>query len=86
MNKKPKDGFIFDFISKIEVEAKREEVEAVQPFSKELVELYKYPKKNIRTRPQYRVRARPEGSKSYPVDIIVFHGSNHSYEKIRYNS
>ena len=80
MNKKPKDGFIFDFISKIEVEAKREEVEAVQPFSKELVELYKYPKKNIRTRPQYRVRARPEGSKSYPVDIIVFNGSNHSFE------
>ena len=37
MNKKPKDGFIFDFISKIEVEAKREEVEEVQPFYKELV-------------------------------------------------
>lgn len=35
---------IIDYISGIEVEAKPEEIEAVQPFSKTLVEDYGYPK------------------------------------------
>ena len=35
---KLKDGYLWDFISGIQVKATPEEVEAVQPFSKRLVE------------------------------------------------
>ena len=40
-----------------------EEIEAVQPFSKILVDDYGYPKENIHTRPQYRVKVRPSDVK-----------------------
>ena len=64
---------IIDYISGIEVDAKPEEIEAVQPFSKVLVEDYGYPKNLIVTHPQYRVKIRPSDTKKeYPVDIAVF--------------
>lgn len=64
---------IIDYISGNEVEAKPEEIEAVQPFSKILVEDYNYPKENIITHPQYRVKVRPSDTRrEYPVDIAVF--------------
>jgi len=59
----PKEGYLIDFISGKEVKATPEEVNAVQVFSRILVEDYKYPKENIRTRPQFRVKARPSDTK-----------------------
>ena len=68
-----KEGYIIDYISGLEVKATPEELEAVQVFSKQLVEDYGYPIKNIQTRPQYRVKIRPSDTKKeYPVDIAVF--------------
>lgn len=54
---------IIDYISGIEVSATPEEVEATQVFSKLLVEDYGYPKEQIQTRPQFRVKARPSDTK-----------------------
>ena len=64
---------ITDYISGIQVNATPEEIEAIQVFSKQLVEDYGYPKENIQTRPQHRVKVRPSDTKKeYPVDIAVF--------------
>jgi len=72
-DKRLKEGYIQDFISGQEVKATPEEVEAVQIFSKQLVEDYGYPKTHIQTRPQFRVKVRPSDTKKeYPVDIVVF--------------
>jgi type I restriction enzyme M protein len=69
-------GYIRDYITGRQVRATPEEVEAVQVFARRLVEDFGYPKENIITRPQYRVRRRPsETKKSYPVDIAVFSNS-----------
>ena len=66
-------GYLRDFISGVQIKATPEEVEAVQVFSRRLVEDFGFPKSCITTRPQYRVRRRPsEERKSYPVDIAVF--------------
>jgi type I restriction enzyme M protein len=73
MTEELKDGYIFDYISGEQVKETPEEVEAVQIFSKQLVEDYGYSKDQIQTRPQYRVKANPsDTTKSYPLDIIVF--------------
>ena len=67
---------IIDYITGTEVAYKPEEVQAVQPFSKSLVEDYGYPKDCIMTHPQFRVKARPsDAKKEYPVDIAVFKNS-----------
>jgi type I restriction enzyme M protein len=64
---------ITDYISGVQVNATPEEVEAVQIFSRQLVEDYGYPKEHIQTRPQHRVKVRPSDTKKeYPVDIAVF--------------
>ncbi|MDR1877755.1 MAG: N-6 DNA methylase [Flavobacteriaceae bacterium] len=64
---------IIDYISEVEINATPEEIEAVQVFSRQLVEDYGYPKEYIQTRPQYRVKVRPSDTKKeYPVDIAVF--------------
>jgi len=44
-----KEGYLIDFISGEEVKATPEEVEAVQIFSKQLVEDYGYPKEHIQS-------------------------------------
>lgn len=68
-----KNGYVSDYISGYNVKASPEEIEAVQVFSKQLVEDYSYPKEHIQTRPQFRVKARPSDTKKeYPVDIAVF--------------
>ena len=54
---------IKDYISGQLVKSTPEEVEAVQPFSKILVEDYGYPKEYIQTRPQWRVKVRPSDVK-----------------------
>ena len=70
---------IIDYISGLEVQAKPEEIEAVQPFLKQLVEDYGYPKDVIIAHPQYRVKVRPSDvKKEYPVDIAVFKDSKKS--------
>jgi type I restriction enzyme M protein len=64
---------IVDYISGLEIKATPEEIEAVQVFSRQLVEDYGYSKSQIITRPQYRVKANPsDTSGKYPVDIAVF--------------
>ena len=69
---------IIDYISGKEVAAGKEETEAVQPLSKILVEDLGYPKDNIRTRPQWRVKARPSDTrKEYPTDIAIFSSDSH---------
>jgi type I restriction enzyme M protein len=71
-----REGQIQDFVSGHWVKASPEEVEAVQIFSRRLIEDYDYPKSHIQTRPQYRVRKRPsDEEKSYPVDIAIFKNS-----------
>jgi type I restriction enzyme M protein len=70
-----KEGYIKDYISGQPVKATPEEIEAVQVFSRMLVEDYGYPLENIQTRPQFRVKASPSDTKGYPVDIVVFNDS-----------
>ena len=66
------DDYITDYISGNQVRGIPEEIEAVQPFSKKLVEDYGYPKENIMTHPQYRVKVRPSDvRKEYPVELIL---------------
>ena len=67
---------ILDYISGLEINSSPEEVDATQPFSKILVDDYGYPKNNIQTRPQFRVKVRPsDKKKEFPVDIAVFSDS-----------
>lgn len=73
------DNTIPDFISGIKIKATPEEVYAVQVFTKLLVNDYGYPKENIRTRPQWRVKVRPSDvKKEYPIDIAVFDSAEHT--------
>jgi type I restriction enzyme M protein len=68
-----KNGYIIDYISEQEIKATPEEVEAVQPFSEQLVVDYGYSKSEIQTRPQFRVKASPsDTTKKYPIDIAIF--------------
>lgn len=70
---------IIDYVSGLEVNATPEEIDAVQPFSKKLVEDYGYPIESIQTHPQHRVKIRPsDNNKSYPVDIAVFTDAKHN--------
>ena len=78
-----KEGYIYDYISGKQVRSTPEEVEAVQVFSKVLVEDYGYPKEVIQTRPQFHVKVRPsDNKKEYPVDIAVFSSSNKDDESL----
>ncbi|WP_171069111.1 N-6 DNA methylase [Actinomadura geliboluensis] len=77
------DGRIIDFISGTPVQAKSEELLAVQPFAKQLVEDYGYPKEHIHSRPQWHVKARPsDTTKTYPVDLAVFKGPQHTDDNL----
>ena len=79
-----KEGYIDDFISGLAVRASPEEVEAVQVFSRMLVDDYGYPKDMIQTRPQWRVKVRPSDTrKEYPVDIGVFSEKEHTEDNIQ---
>lgn len=71
-----KDGYIEDYVSGLEVKGTPEEIQAVQPLSKVLVEDYGYPKNCLTTHPQHRVKVRPSDTKKeYPIDIGVFSDS-----------
>jgi type I restriction enzyme M protein len=74
---------VIDYISGEQVRATLEEIEAVQVYSRRLVEDYGYNKSQIQTRPQYRVRIRPsDEQKTFPVDIAVFHSSKRIEENL----
>lgn len=78
-----KEGYLIDYISGKKVKDTPEEREAVQVFSKVLVEDYGYPKEHIQTRPQWRVKVRPsDKKKEYPVDIAVFGNSTKTDDNI----
>ena len=79
-----KEGYIKDFISGLPVKSSPEEIEAVQVFSRVLVDDYGYPKERIQTRPQWRVKVRPSDTKKeYPVDIAVFSENEHLEDNIQ---
>jgi type I restriction enzyme M protein len=81
--KAPREGYIWDYVSGVEVRATPEEVEAVQVFSRRLVEDLGYEKAQIQTRPQYHVRRSPsDEKKSYPVDIAVFKSASRADEDL----
>ena len=83
MDNNIKDGYIIDYISGQEIKATPEELEAVQPFSEQLVEDYGYPKDEIQTRPQFRVKSSPSDTvKKYPVDIAIFNSSKKDDDSI----
>jgi type I restriction enzyme M protein len=72
-------GYIKDYISGQSVKANPEETEAVQIFSKKLVEDYDYSKSQIQTHPQFRIKSSPSGTEKYPVDIAVFKNDQKTY-------
>ena len=74
--------YLTDYISGLEVKAGPEEVEAVQPFSRRLVEEYGYSKAQIQSRPQFRIKSSPSGEEKYPVDIAVFQGPSKTYDQL----
>jgi type I restriction enzyme M protein len=74
--------YINDYISGERVKAGPEEVEAVQIFSRRLVEEYGYDRTQIRTRPQFRIKESPSGKEKYPVDIAVFHSERQTYDNL----
>ncbi|MFC1567027.1 type I restriction enzyme HsdR N-terminal domain-containing protein, partial [bacterium] len=74
---------IIDYISGIEIIATPEEIEAVQVFSKQLIEDYGFQKNQIQTRPQFRVKACPsDNKKEYPVDVAVFNSKNKNDDEL----
>lgn len=78
-----KDGYLIDYITGVEIKATPEELQAVQPFARMLVEDYGYPKALITTHPQYRVKVRPSDTKKeYPVDIALFSSTQKSDDDI----
>lgn len=74
---------IIDYISGKEINATPEEVNAVQPFSKILVEDYGYPKEMIQTHPQVRVKSCPSDKKGYPIDIAVYEVDQHGKKRLK---
>ncbi|RZK18178.1 MAG: restriction endonuclease subunit M, partial [Flavobacterium sp.] len=74
---------IIDYISGLSINGTPEETEAVQIFSKQLVEDYGYAKEQIQTRPQYRVKSRPsDEKKEYPIDIAVFKNNRKNDDEV----
>ncbi len=72
-----------DYISGLEIKATPEEVEAVQVFSKQLVEDYCYSKQQIQTRPQFKLNScQPDIKKEYLVDIAVFKNEHKNEDDI----
>lgn len=66
------EGRLIGSISGQVIPATPEEVGSVQPFARQLVEGYVYPRNLMRTRPQWHVKARPtDRTKSYLADIAV---------------
>ena len=67
---------ITNYVSGLQVRVTPEEIDAVQVFSRQLVEDYGYPKEHIQVHPQFRVKIRPSDTKKeYPAsDYSIFMG------------
>lgn len=74
---------IIDYVSGLEIIAGPEEVQSVQIFSKILVEDYGYPKSELQTRPQFRVKSHPSDQTGYPVDIAVYEDKGKPNQKLK---
>jgi len=59
-----------------------EHKEAVNVFTKKLIEDLGYSKKQIQTIPQFRVKVSPSGQEKYPVDIVVFNDERKNYDNV----
>jgi len=80
---KPEEKFVHDYITgEIVRKGVKEHREAVNIFSKKLIEELGYSKKQIQTIPQFRVKVSPSGQEKYPVDIVVFRDENKSYDNV----
>lgn len=77
------DNKVRDIISGTFVNATPEELGAVQPFAKILLEDYGYPKDMLVTHPQVRVKASPSDKKGYPIDIAVFDYDENHEKKLK---
>lgn len=73
---------VIDFVSGEAVRASPEEIEATQVFSRKLVEDFGYDKKQIQTRPQFKIKQSPSGIEKYPIDIAVFNDENKDYDNL----
>lgn len=74
--------YITDYVSGERVKAGPEEIEAVQIFSRRLIEEYGYGRAQMRTRPQFRIKESPSGKEKYPADIVVFHDERQTYDNV----
>lgn len=62
--------------------AVKEHKEAVNVFTKKLIEDLGYSKGQIQTIPQFRVKVSPSGQEKYPVDIVVFNNEKKNYDNV----
>ena len=60
----------------------KEHKEAVNVFTRKLIEDLGYSKKQIQTIPQFRVKVSPSGQEKYPVDIAVFNDEKRNYDNV----
>lgn len=74
---------IIDYVSGLEINAGPEETQSVQVFSKILVEDYGYPKSELQTHPQLRVKSHPSDPTGYPIDIAVFEDKGKTNQKLK---
>jgi type I restriction enzyme M protein len=81
-NNETKEEKIFDYITETEVKTGKREQLVINDFSEQLVKEWKYSKKQIQTRPQFRVKISPSGKEKYPVDIVVFKSNEKSYDNV----
>jgi len=77
-----KSEYIIDYISGQKIKALPEEIDAVQIFSKRLVEEFGYPRAHIQTKPQFRIKASPSGDELYSIDIAVFSNDKKTYNNL----
>ena len=73
---------VIDLISGKEASSTPEKVDAVQAFSKKLVEDYGYPRSRIQTRSRFRVKAHASDTRGHPLDMAVFSSERHSDDTI----
>lgn len=74
---------IKDYASGIMVNATPEEINAVQPFERILIDDYGYPKEMVQAHPQIRVKSHPSDKKGYPIDIAVYDVDSSGNKKLK---
>lgn len=78
-----KEGNVKDYITNQLVKTGiQEHKEAVNVFSKKLIEDLDYSKNQVQTIPQFRVKTSPSGQEKYPVDIAIFRDEKKTYDNV----